>query len=73
MLSSGYLNTRQHYSDQVVVGQQQGTNNTAVTHVLDDSWGVETEACEVGQAENIKLPYYDRGEAVRWPRLWSSL
>lgn len=37
-VSDGYLNSRQHDSDQVVVGEQQGTDNTAVTHMLDDGW-----------------------------------
>lgn len=44
----GYLNAGQHNSDQVVVGEQQGTNNAAVTYVLDDGWEEETEACETG-------------------------
>lgn len=34
-----YLNSGQHDGDQVVVREQQGTNNTAVTHMLDDGWG----------------------------------
>lgn len=39
----GYLDSRQHDSDQVVVGEQQGTNYTAVTHMFDDGWGEEGE------------------------------
>lgn len=35
-VTGGYLNSRQHDSDHVVVREQQGTNNTAVTHMLDD-------------------------------------
>lgn len=34
--AGGHLNSRQHDSHQVVVREQQGTNNTAVTHMLDD-------------------------------------
>lgn len=39
----GYLNSRQHDSDQVVVREQQGTDDAAVTHVFDDGCGEERE------------------------------
>lgn len=35
-MSGGYLNTRQHNSDQIVVWEQQGTNNASIPHMLDD-------------------------------------
>lgn len=42
-VSGGYLDSRQHDGDQVVVWEEQGTNNAAVPYVLDDGWGHEPE------------------------------
>lgn len=52
---SSYLDSRQHDSDQVVVREQQGTNNTAVTHMLDDG-------CEEGRPTECKSVQGRRGE-----------
>ena len=41
--SGGYLNSRQHDGDKVVVREQQGTNYAAITHMLDDGWSGEGE------------------------------
>lgn len=59
-VSGGYLNSRQHDSDQVVVGEQQGTNNTSVTHMFDDGWreGGEQNVKAFKGEENV-LNYND--------------
>lgn len=41
-----YLDSRQHDGDQVVVWEQEGADDAAVTDVLDDGWERKRGECE---------------------------
>lgn len=80
--SVAYLNSRQHDCDQVVVGQQQGTDDAAIAHMLDDGCeGEDRQAVRVSdyahtsvdRTKLFQLSRYFRSRSWKMPLLQSPI